>query len=195
MSSNIEIQRICQYCEKEFTARTTVTLYCSNVCTRKAYKARIKAAKIEASNKETLKIKSKPIEDLKAKEFLTVGEVAKLLNCSKRTAYYYIQAGTINAFNIGQRMTRVKRSDIDHLFVKPDQQMTPNPPQIAHKEEISFKDQYTTKEVREKYKLSEGALQTLLIRNNIQKSRKGWFAYVPKEPIDKIFNTPTKSIR
>ena len=195
MSSNIEIQRICEYCEKEFTARTTVTLFCSKKCNARAYKARIKALKIEASDKETLKIKSKPIEDLKAKEFLTVVEVATLLNCSKRTAYYYIQAGTIKAVNIGQRMTRVKRSDIDHLFVKPDQQITPNPSQIAHNEEFTFKDQYTTKEVREKYKLSEGALQTLLIRNNIQKTRKGWFAYVPKEPIDRIFNTPSKSLR
>ncbi|MBK8848646.1 MAG: helix-turn-helix domain-containing protein [Saprospiraceae bacterium] len=195
MSSNIEIQRICEYCEKQFTARTTVTLFCSKKCNSRAYKARVKALKIQASDKETLKIKSKPIEDLKAKEFLTVGEVAKLLNCSKRTAYYYIQAGTINAVNIGQRMTRVKRSDIDHLFVKQDQQKTSHPPQIAYKDEILIKDQYTTKEVREKYKLSEGALQTLLTRNNIQKTRKGWFAYVPKEPIDKIFNTPAKSLR
>jgi len=28
MSSNIKITRICKFCENEFTARTTKTLYC-----------------------------------------------------------------------------------------------------------------------------------------------------------------------
>lgn len=116
MSSNIQVQRICQHCGKEFTARTTVTQYCSDDCAKRAYKARLKAGKIEASNKETRQIKNQPIEQLKAKEFLTVREVARLLNCSLRSAYYYIDNGTIKAVNLGQRATRVKRSDIDRLF-------------------------------------------------------------------------------
>ena len=69
MSSNIKVQRICQHCGNEFTARTTVTQYCSDTCSKRAYKARIKAAKIESSNKETQQIKTRPIEELKAKEF------------------------------------------------------------------------------------------------------------------------------
>lgn len=40
MSSKIEVQRICQYCKKEFTARTTVTKYCSHKCNQRAYKAK-----------------------------------------------------------------------------------------------------------------------------------------------------------
>ena len=116
MSSNIEVQRICQHCGNEFTARTTVTQYCSATCSKRAYKARIKVSKIEASNKDTQRIKTQPIEELKAKEFLTVREVARLLNCSVRSAYYYIESGTIKAVNLGQRITRVKRSEIDKLF-------------------------------------------------------------------------------
>lgn len=116
MSSNIKVQRICQHCGNEFTARTTVTQYCSDVCAKYAYKVRVKAAKIEFSNAETQLIKSKPIEDLKAKEFLTVRDVATLLNCSVRSAYYYIESGNIKAVNLGQRITRVKRSEIDKHF-------------------------------------------------------------------------------
>ena len=116
MSSNIEVQRICQHCGKEFTARTTVTQYCGDICAKRAYKARVKVSKIESSNKETQRIKSQPIEELKAKEFLTVREVARLLNCSVRSTYYYIESGTIKAVNLGQRVTRVKRSEIDKLF-------------------------------------------------------------------------------
>ena len=116
MSSSIQVQRICQHCGKEFTARTTVTQYCGDVCSKRAYKARLKVSKIEASNKQTQQIKNRPIEELKNKEFLTVREVARLLNCSVRSTYYYIESGTIKAVNLGQRITRVKRSEIDKLF-------------------------------------------------------------------------------
>ena len=116
MSSNIQVQRICQHCNNEFTARTTTTMYCSHRCNSAAYKQKVKAGKIEQSNKQTQRIKNQPIEELKAKEFLTVREVALLLNCSVRSAYNYIESGTIKAVNLGQRITRVKRSEIDKLF-------------------------------------------------------------------------------
>jgi excisionase family DNA binding protein len=116
MSSNIQVQRICQHCGNEFTARTTTTLYCSHRCNSAAYKAKERAVKVEQSNKQTQQIKTKPIEELKAKEFLTVREVARLLNCSVRSAYSYIESGTIKAVNLGQRVTRVKRTEIDKLF-------------------------------------------------------------------------------
>ncbi|HEV8512556.1 MAG TPA: helix-turn-helix domain-containing protein [Cyclobacteriaceae bacterium] len=116
MSSNIKVQRVCQHCGKDFTARTTKTLYCSLQCNSKAYKAKQRAAKVEASNAETIKIKTLPIEELKAKDFLTVKEVANLLSCSVRTIYYNIESGNLKAVNLGERITRVKRSDLDKLF-------------------------------------------------------------------------------
>lgn len=116
MSSKIEIQRICQHCGCEFMARTTITKYCSHRCNRIAYKANIRNGKLETSDRATQLIKSKPIENLKAKEFLKVSEVAELLNCSIRSAYYYISNGSLKATNLGQRITRVKRSELDKLF-------------------------------------------------------------------------------
>jgi excisionase family DNA binding protein len=116
MSSNISIKRICQYCKTEFIARTTVTKYCSHKCNSRHYKAKQKEQKIKKSNTETVKIKTLPMELVKAKEFLTVKEVSQLLNCSVRTVYNYIDNGNISAVNLGQRLTRVKRSEIDKLF-------------------------------------------------------------------------------
>ena len=69
MSSNIKVQRICQYCEQEFTARTTVTKYCSDVCAKRSYKTRKRLEKVKRSNAETIRIINQPIEQLKAKEF------------------------------------------------------------------------------------------------------------------------------
>jgi DNA-binding transcriptional regulator YiaG len=62
------------------------------MCSKAAYKARIRAEKVQKLNTETKQIKTQSIEELKAKEFLTVREVARLLNCSVRSAYYYTQA-------------------------------------------------------------------------------------------------------
>ena len=103
MSSNIQIQRICKYCSGEFIARTTVTQYCSDNCSKRAYKARLRTSKIEASNRETKQIKAKPIKDLKAREFLSVSQVSKLIGCSRQTVYNIINNGKLRAVNILQK--------------------------------------------------------------------------------------------
>ena len=47
MSTNIRVKRKCEYCKKEFTAKTIRTRYCSHQCNSRAYK-KIKATeKIE----------------------------------------------------------------------------------------------------------------------------------------------------
>lgn len=116
MSSNIKVQRICQHCGNEFTARTTITLYCSHRCNSAAYKAKQRAEKVERSNKETQRIKNQPIEELKAREFLTVTQVSKLIGCSRQNVYNLIHTGKLKATNILIKKTIVKRSDLEELF-------------------------------------------------------------------------------
>lgn len=116
MSSNIKVQRICQHCSKEFTARTTVTQYCGDDCAKRAYKARKRDSKIEASNKQTLQLISRPIEELKAKEFLSVRDVSKLIGCSRQTIYTLIKTGTLKGVNLKVKKTIIRRSEIDKLF-------------------------------------------------------------------------------
>ena len=120
MSSNIKIQRICQHCGNEFTARTTVTRYCGDDCAKRAYKVRQKIAKIEASNIETKAIRSKPLEELRVKEFLNVREVSKLIGCSRQTVYSLINMGKLKAVNILKKKTIVRRSDFELFFDKPN---------------------------------------------------------------------------
>lgn len=116
MSSNIRVKRICHHCGKEFEARTTVTKYCGDNCASRAYKARARGSKIAASNIETAKVISAPIDTIKSKEFLTVRDVATLLNSSRQTVYNLIESGNIKAVNLSHRKTLIKRSEIDKLF-------------------------------------------------------------------------------
>ena len=116
MSSNIRIQRICQHCEKEFKAKTTVTKYCSDDCAKRAYKARKKDEKVTASDKETRSIISRPIEELKIKDFLTITEACKILSVSRWTIWRAIKRNELIAGKIGRR-TIIRRADLEKIFV------------------------------------------------------------------------------
>ena len=183
MSSNIEVKRICQYCSKEFTAQTTTTKYCSKKCNSAHYKAKIRAKKVEQSNNETARIINKPITDIQAKEFLTVKDVSILLGCSLRTAYRFIENGTLKAVNLAERMTRIKKSELNKLLEQPTPQpIIKEPKQIQY----SIADCYTLTEIQSKYGISDKGLHDLIKRNNIPKIKKGWYAYVPKQIIDEL---------
>lgn len=116
MASNIRLNRICGLCGKDFIAKTTLTKYCGDPCAKRAYKARMRESKIQASNRETRQVKVNRIEQ---KEFLTAREAAILLNCSIRSIYNYIELGTIPATNLGQRLTRIRKENLTKLFNKP----------------------------------------------------------------------------
>jgi hypothetical protein len=197
MSSNIEVQRICQYCGNEFTARTTTTLYCSHRCNSAAYKQKVKAGKVKQSNKETQRIKNQPIEELKAREFLTVTQVSKLICCSRQNVYNLINTGKLKATNILLKKTIVKRSDLDKLFKEPTNRLKPEGIPETRKQELNelvkagafeISECYNLIEIQDKYDISETALQNLIKRNRVPKIKKGWFAYVPKTVIDKLLS-------
>lgn len=193
MSSNIKVQRICQYCGKEFTARTTVTKYCSHRCASLANKAKKRAEKMQKSNTETKQVKTKPIEELKAKEFLTVTEVSKLLGCSRQNVYKLINTGKLKATNILEKKTIVRRCDLDELFTEPNysnfiglEKQVKEMYEWKQAGAFDFANCYTINEVLEKYSISETALQNIIKREKIPKIKKGWYAYVPKPIIDKL---------
>jgi excisionase family DNA binding protein len=192
MSSNIQVQRICQHCGNEFTARRTTTLYCSHKCNSTAYKAGLRAAKVKVSNKETQTIKIGSIEQLKAKEFLSVRDVSKLIGCSRQTVYTLINSGGLKAVNIKVKKTLIRRSDIDKLFEQSQPSVMPRSEAQATSVQYPISDCYTLTEVQTKFSISESALQAVIKRNKVPKLKKGWFAYVPKTVIDNLFAQPTK---
>lgn len=182
MSSNITVQRVCEYCGKEFTARTTSTRYCSHKCNSRHYKQKQKLKKIESSNKETTRIKKQSIEELKAKEFLTVTQVSKLIGCSRQNVYKLINSGKLDASNILEKKTIVRRSDLDSFFEK-------NKLKQAEKKRLldfSIEDCYTITEAQNKFGISDSALNNIIKRHNIPKIKKGWYSYVPKQIIDEL---------
>ena len=61
-------------------------------------------------------MKRDTIDIIRAKEILTVRETALLLNYSVRTVYRMIDNNALKASNLSQRMTRIKRSELENLI-------------------------------------------------------------------------------
>jgi excisionase family DNA binding protein len=184
MSSNIKVQRICQYCHFQFIAKTTVTQFCSDTCAKKAYKARKREEKLQQSDKETLQQQTHPLQIIKSKDFLTVKDASVLLNCSIRAIYRLIENKTIKAVKLSERKTTIRRLDIENIFEMPKML------EVNKKKEIkySLSECYSISEIQEKFNISEKALYELIKRNKIPKIKQGVLTYIPKPLIEQLFN-------
>lgn len=184
MSSNIKIQRICQYCNTEFTARTTRTKYCSHKCNSRHYKAKQRNKNIEISNDNTALLKRQPLDELKNKEFLSINEVALFIGISRRSVYRLIEKDNLTKLKIGSR-TLIKRETLNQFF---NIQETKPEPITKAPEQVTFDiaDGYTITEVMKKYNISQSGLRLFVNRYNVPKVKKGKYTYLPKAILDEL---------
>src|ERR1700744_300451 len=113
MSSNIRIRKKCEYCNREYTAKTIHTRYCSHACNRKGYKATKRNGKIASVTSPTIPVNPPVPQFSKAlnidyssigkKEFLTIKEVCLLLNITSVTLRRWIKSGIIPTQRIGKK--------------------------------------------------------------------------------------------
>lgn len=105
---------------------------------------RLRLKNVQQSEKQT---EEKPVLNLKDKEYLSVNEAAIVLGLSRRSAYNLIYKGILRATRFSEKLTIIKRSDIEAMFGKgtayqKQERKTPSPVGLF----------YTTKEIMEKYK-------------------------------------------
>ena len=116
MSSNIRLEKTCNFCGNRFTAKTTVTQFCSDNCAKRAYKQRKRSAKIEtAIQAEKQKVVTSFNPVVVQKDFLSIDETCQLLGASRWTIYRLIDKGQLKAGKLGSR-TIISRVAIDNLF-------------------------------------------------------------------------------
>jgi excisionase family DNA binding protein len=177
MSSKIDIQKRCKWCNAVFTAHKTTTEYCSHRCANLAYKDRVRKQRIESLQHELGKsIKTPPNLN---KEYLTPSEVAELLNIGRTSIYRYIRNGTIKVIRF-ERKTLVRRADIENMtdYLSPENEKTPT------KEKSPITDFYTTAEVKEKYHVNESWIFVVAKKNNIPRTFNRGKTYWSKKHID-----------
>lgn len=121
--ANIKILKQCLNCGNMFEAHKTTTKYCTHKCNSQHYKLRKRLeqkTEIEQAPINNTKFKSvtKQLDLISIinKEYLTTKEVAYLLNCNTKTIHRLIKQNIIKSTNLGERLTRIKRIDIESLF-------------------------------------------------------------------------------
>lgn len=184
MSSNIKIERICEWCGNRFMAQTTVTRFCSKRCSEHSYKERMRQKKMALSNMETsqcnLDRKSKD------KDFLTPTETAQYLGVGRTYIYDCINRGKIKMTRIG-RKTLISKADIQAMFdfLTPKENTSSEP---AEKKSKSLADFYTRAEIREKFGVKDSWIYKVVAENNVPKTILRGKAYFSKSHIDRLFS-------
>lgn len=118
MSSNMKIHKICQFCNTGFIAKTTVTKFCSLQCAQRSYKAEKRKIKIIAAQEnEIQKQIQQDINQIQAKEYLSIKETCQLLGISRMSLHRYIKKKLIKPVELGGRKI-ITRKSIDNLLNK-----------------------------------------------------------------------------
>ena len=184
MSSNIRIERICEWCGKQFTAQTTVTRFCSKRCSEHAYKERLRQKKISLSNQETAQNSRE--KESRNKEFLTPSETARYLGVGRTYIYDSINRGKIKVTRIG-RKTLISKAGIQAMFdfLTPKENISAAP---AEKKSKSLAGFYTRADIREKYGVKDSWIYKVVAENNVPKTIIRGKAYFSKSHIDRLFS-------
>ena len=181
-----EIKRKCKVCGKVFVAKTLDSHYCSPKCGKVAWK-RKKDAKDRNTKLEAI---AKQVSDIR--EYISVKEAVAMFGVERSTLYRLIKLGRIPTINMGTRLTRIKRSEMEWLFLN-------RPESIAEKEKPAPKiyslepeDCYTITEICEKYHINDSSVWAHVRKYSIPSRQIGNYVYVPKQEIDNLYKSEVK---
>ena len=178
-----EIKRKCKVCGAVFIAKTLDSHYCSPKCGKVAWK-RKKDAKAKDAKLETI---AHHIPDIR--EYISVKEAVALFGVERTTLYRLIHTGRIPSINVGKRLTRIKRSDLEQLFHTRQESIaiksTPAPKLYSMEPE----DCYTINEICEKYHINDSSVWAHVRKYSIPSRQIGNYVYVPKIEIDNLYKS------
>ncbi len=184
MSSNIKVERICEWCGKKFIAQTTVTRFCSKRCSERSYKKRFRQKKMQVSNQETAtNVANNKWRD---KDFLTPTQAAELLGIGRMSIYRYIRNGKIKVVRF-ERKTLISKADIQAMFdfLSPKESESK---ESTEKKGKSLSDFYTRAEIREKFGVKDSWIYKVVAENNVPKTILRGKACFSKSYIDRLFS-------
>lgn len=162
MSSTIDINKICEWCGKEFIAHKCSTRFCSKRCSEHSYKALRRKAHVETENRITEHKERK--KQFTSEQFFTPRQCAVLLGIGKSSVYRCLAEGIIPCIRLKGK-TLISRASIDKMF-----ENAPEYVKREKKEAEPIEEFYTTKEILEKFGISNSWLFKMAKERNIPKT-------------------------
>ena len=106
----LEIRRKCKVCGKVFLAKTLDSQFCSKRCGDVFRKRQRDAEKREVRLSKII------LQIPEARDYISVKEAVAIFGVERDTIYRLIRKGRIPAINLGTRLTRIKREDLEQLL-------------------------------------------------------------------------------
>ena len=172
-------ERNCPICGTSFTPKTINSRYCSEKCSRKAYKRKV----AEEKRQQELNAIAESVPD--NRPYISVPEAIAIYGVAKSTLYRLIRQGHIPAINLGTRLLRIDRQKLESIFPIRQEQKKEEPQPMLF--DLSFENCYTITEIAEKYDLSLTTVCNHIRKYGIPMRHQGKSIYVPKTEIHKLY--------
>jgi excisionase family DNA binding protein len=172
-------ERNCPICGTSFTPKTINSRYCSEKCSRKAYKRKV----AEEKRQQELNAIADSVPD--NRPYISVPEAIAIYGVAKSTLYRLIRQGHIPAINLGTRLLRIDRQKLESIFPIRQEQKKEEPKPMLF--DLSFENCYTITEIAEKYDLSLTTVCNHIRKYGIPMRHQGKSIYVPKTEIHKLY--------
>lgn len=188
-TSNIRIEKVCEWCGNEFEAQKCSTRFCCKRCAEHAYKDRKRQERKRTTEKIVIEtITRKKEEAVSRREYLSVQETANLMGIKRNAIYQLIYRGKLKAFRLTARITRISREDIEKLlstslYVRKSRAKS----SAVDENGESITEFYTTKEIIEKFGISNSWVFAQAKRHNIPKVYHRGKTLWSREHCDRVF--------
>lgn len=177
-----EIKRKCKVCGKVFVAKhLTVTIVPLNVVKwlGNAKGCKDRNAKLEAIAQQ--------VSDIR--EYISVKEAVAMFGVERSTLYRLIKLGRIPTINMGTRLTRIKRSEMERLFLNRSESIAEKEKPAPKIYSLEPEDCYTITEICEKYHINDSSVWAHVRKYSIPSRQIGNCVYVPKQEIDNLYKS------
>ena len=177
-----EIKRKCKICGSIFIAKTLDSRCCSEKCMKVAWKRR----KDDEKKQERLKAIADHVPDYR--NYISIQEAVAIYGVGKDTLYRLIRLGRVKSINLGTRLTRINKKDIDGMFPKrfekpqKDKDLTP----LYNMEPENC---YTIGEISRKFRIADNSVWAHIRKYSIPTRQIGNYVYAPKPEIDKLYQS------
>lgn len=172
--------RTCEICGSSFTPKTITSKYCCKKCSDVAYKRKKdRQKKIDAMDAVVDAIPAN-------RDYISISEAVAMFGIGKNTLYRLIRIGIIPSINIGQRLTRISKSELLQMFPIRKSQVQESAPKTKLYS-LESKDCYNIGEIAKKFHINESTVFSHIRKYSIPTRQIGNYVYAPKSEIDKLY--------
>ena len=179
----LEIRRKCKVCGKVFLVKKLDSQFCSKRC-GDVYRKRIKDA-----NKREERLSEIILHIPDAREYISVKEAVAIFGVERDTIYRLIKKGKIPAINLGTRLTRIKRDELEKLLPTRQEIKKESENPVPKLYSLEPEDCYTVGEICKKYHINDSTVWSHVRKYSIPSRQIGNYVYIPKEEIDNLYKS------